>query len=465
MEALIIVCLVTIILLLIWVFKLKKNIKEYFIAEHDLLYESEHDALTGLANGTLVIDRLKQSMKNARRYKNQIAVVYLGLDNFKEMNNSVGSDICDEVLQTFAAKLLKTIRQSDTVSRIGGDEFIIILDHFENAAFIRSVVDKIMQISKEPMTIQSHKLDLTFSLGVSVYPDDSNDSTAILNHASTAMHTVKSEGRDGYRFYTAELEDEARKRGKFERDLSQSLENNEMEIYYQLQIDSKTTSILGMEALMRWNHPQMGMILPEQFLPVAESLGFVIDLEEWLMHTSITDFEQWHKEGLQTGNLSLNLSVKRLQKEGFMRSLGNLMNRNTQLHDYLCFELTENEIMREPEKYTQNLGKLSRLGFKLSLDHFGLACTSISHISGLFLYGIKIDSSLIKDSTNNPQAVQAIIALAKNFKLDVTAVGVETKEQLQFLAQNNCTSIQGNIYHKAAPADSITRILKDRASK
>ena len=466
METLIIALLIAhTVFLTIWIFKLKKNINESAILEHELIYESEHDALTGLANGTLLLDRLNQSIKNARRYKKKIAVLYLGLDNFKTTNDTYGTAVCDEVLHSFSQKLLEVIRHSDTVSRIGGDEFILILDHFDNTTFIRAVIDKIMSLSKETFLIDGNKINITFSMGISLYPDDSSDPKMILHHASTAMHTVKNSGRDGYKFYIQELENQVLKREELEHALVNSLEKNQMEVYYQFIIGSDDTSIIGMEALLRWKHPAMGMLAPEHFIPLAEEIGFISDLEEWVMNTSILQFEKWHSQGLDTGVLSINLSIKRLKKEGFIQSIGELINKNPQLQEYLVFELSENQIMQESEEHINNLEKLSHFNIKLSLDHFGVGCSSLAKINKLYLYEIKIDPSIVQTSLNNSELIGTIISLAQNFNLKITAVGVESKEQLKLLKDLNCTRIQGDIYHKASPAPAIERILQERATK
>ncbi|MFT5660755.1 MAG: diguanylate cyclase (GGDEF)-like protein [Sulfurimonas sp.] len=450
-----------IVLLVIWIFKLKKTIKQHFITEDTLLYAAEHDSLTGLANGVLVVDRLNQSIKNAQRHKKKIAILYLGLDHFKVLNDSLGSDTGDELLQVLSEKLVSSIRKSDTVARLGGDEFMIILDHFEDSSFIESVVSKIMNITKEPFSIQGHTINLTYSVGVSIYPEDSQDSSSILSNASIAMRCVKENGRNDYKFYTSELTNTTLRRQKLEIALLESLENEQMQVYYQLQIDTKGNKILGMEALLRWNHPLLGVLLPKDFLPLAHSTGFILTLEEWAMQTALAQYKQWHKQSLYTGKLSLNISAKRLQDSKFLPSLANLINRDPEIKKYLCFELLEAEVMQNPKAYVKTLEKLSRFGIGLSLDSFASSNTKLASLNTMFIDTIKINPSLLNGLEKNIELLKSIISLAKHFNLNLIAVGVQTKEQLSFLQENACTQIQGNLYHKPASAFEIEKKLQD----
>ena len=462
MEIIIILSLsLIIILLIIWVFKLKKIIMKHFITEDALLYEAEHDSLTGLANGVIVMDRLKQSIKNAHRHKQQIAILYLGLDHFKALNDSLGSDIGDELLQVLSEKLSASIRESDTVARLGGDEFMIILDHFQDPSFIESVVSKIMKITSEPFTIKGNTVDITYSVGVSVYPKDSQDSQSILSNASVAMQAVKEDGRNNYKFYTPELTNTTLRRKKLEIALLESLDNKQMRVYYQLQIDTKDNKILGMEALLRWNHPILGVLLPKDFLPLAHSSGFILALDEWVMQTTLAQYKKWHQQSLYTGNLSLNLSAKRLEDNKFLPSLANLINRDPSIKKYLCFELLEEDIMPNHKVYLKTLEKLSRFGIALSLDGFASSNTKLASLDKMFIQTIKINPSIINALDKNVALMKSIISLAKHFNLNIIAVGVQTKEELSFLQENNCTQVQGYLYHRPAPADEVEKKLQD----
>ncbi|MCD6172908.1 MAG: diguanylate cyclase, partial [Sulfurimonas sp.] len=274
--------LLVIILLLIWSFKMKKEIKRRKTAEKELKYLAEHDPLTNLPNRVLFIDRLKQAIKNATRYNENIAVLFIDLDHFKDINDSLGHNAGDILLQTISKKLKNSIRKSDTVARLGGDEFSIILDHFNHIDTIKSVIDNIINSLKEPVYIDNQKLYTTLSLGVSIFPQDGIDTETLIKNADIAMYKAKDKGRNNYQFYTQNMSKKAYERVVLENQLRQSIKLKEMEVYYQLQINAKDDSIIGMEALVRWNHPDMGLVSPAIFIPLAEDIGFIIELDEWV---------------------------------------------------------------------------------------------------------------------------------------------------------------------------------------
>ena len=463
-DVLILALIFAIVVLLIWVFKLKRSLKEHFIIEHALQYEAGHDALTGLSNAGLALDRLSQSIKNAKRYKNKIAILYLGVDHFKKINKSFGLHVGDEVLQLLSQKLLENVRQSDTVARLSGDEFIIILDHFEDSILMQSVINKIMNISKEIFVVGHHKINITFSLGISVYPDENVDSITILNHASTAMHKVKSSGHNGYKFYTSKLDEQTVKREKLEHELIQSLKNNQMEVYYQLQIDAKNNTITGMEALIRWRHPTMGLILPDQFISLSEEIGLIDDIDKWVMREAMTQFTKWNTAGLHPGILSLNLSIKSLEKDGFIGNVKETLKDTGFSKDSLSFEIMETQIMNSHHKrLIEKLNELSALGIKFSVDDFGTDYSSLANLKKLPINKLKIDRSFIVNVPKNEddkEIIKTIITMAKNLNFDVIAEGIETQEQLDFLLEHSCFEIQGYFYHKPSSANEVEMKLR-----
>lgn len=463
METILIISLALVIIaLLLWIVKLKESIKKQFITEHTLEYEASHDTLTGLANGTLLLDRLAQAIKNSKRYKKKIAVAYLGIDGFKKINDSYGTSIGDSILQDLTTKLLESLRESDSITRLGGDEFIIVLDHFEDTSFINMVIKKIMKISKEPFEIQEHKINVSFSLGISIYPEDSVDAPTLLSNAATAMQKVKHNGRNNYKFYTPELAQKIITDEVFENDLRNSLKNKQIEIYYQLQIDSKNKNILGMEALLRWRHPTKGLLLPQDFLTTAYKMGFIVDLEEWMLQSSVKQFEFWSQRGYYTGKLCLNLSLQSLQKKGFMRSIGNMINRNKEITTYLNFEINEKELMKNPQAYAANIKQLSRLGISLTLDSFATACSPLAILNEMSFRSLKIAPSIIQRMPQDLKLAQTSISTAKIFGLEIIAVGVQTKEQFLSLKENGCTHMQGNLFHPAASKEEVERVLQKR---
>ncbi len=454
-----------IILLLIWSLKMKKEIKRRKIAEKELKYLAEHDPLTNLPNRILFTDRLKQAIKNAARYSENIAVLFIDLDHFKNINDSLGHNAGDILLQTISKRLNNSIRKSDTVARLGGDEFSVILDHFSHIDTIKSVVNNIINSVKEPIYINNQKIYTTLSLGVSIYPQDGIDTETLIKNADIAMYKAKDNGRNNYQFYAQNMSKKAYERVILENQLRQSIKLKEMEVYYQLQIDAKDDSIIGMEALVRWNHPDMGLVSPAVFIPLAEDIGFIMELDEWVTKEAILQFKQWYLDGLNPGILSLNLSIQRVEQDGFISSIENILNSNLLATKYLSFEITETKIMKNPEKSIETLNKLHKLGIKLSIDDFGTGHSSLSYLKKLPIDKLKIDRSFIKDipkDLDDMEITKTIIAMAKNLNLNVIAEGVETKEQKDFLVQNACHEIQGYLYHKPSPADEIKQILQGK---
>jgi len=452
-------------LLLTWSFKMKKEIQKRVDAEFALQHQAEHDSLTGLANRKLFLDRLTQSMRQAKRTKRKVAVLYMDLDNFKQINDSLGHNIGDVLLKEAAVRLKNSVRETDTVARVGGDEFIIILNNFTVIETILPVIDSLMLCLSKEFFIQEHTMYVTLSTGVSIYPDDGLDADTLIKNADTAMYKAKDNGRNNYQFYTLDMTDKILERVKLETQLKQSLQNNEMEVYYQLQIDARNHKIIGMEALVRWNHPKMGFISPNEFIPLSEEIGFIVDIDKWVMQTSLVQFRKWHADGLEHGVLSLNLSMLRLEKDDFIDDIKAILKDAQYIKDCFSFEITETQIMRNPEKSIQKLKELSELGIKFSVDDFGTGHSSLSYLKKLPISKLKIDRSFIMEipgDEDDKEITKTIIAMAKNLNLNVIAEGVETQEQKNFLLENGCHEIQGYFYHKPSPSQEIEKILKDK---
>ena len=453
------------ILVLAWVYQIKNEIKKRITAEENLKHLVHHDPLTGLPNRTLFLDRLKQAIKNALRFNENIAVLFIDLDHFKEVNDSLGHHVGDILLKKVSHKLKTNIRQSDTVARLGGDEFVIILDHFSNLNTINSIVQNIMHSLKEPLLIEDQEIYVTLSLGISVYPNDGEEADTLMKNADAAMYKAKEDGRNSHQFYTTDMTDKAMQRIVLETKLRQSLAKNEMEVYYQLQMNSKTDELIGMEALIRWNDPKKGLILPDNFIPLAEETGFILELEEWTMKEAIKQFKSWNIAGFNTGSLSLNLSIVRLEQDGFIASVKETLQEHKCMENCFSFEVTESQIMKNPEKSIENLLTLNELGVKISIDDFGTGHSSLSYLKKLPIHKLKIDRSFVSDlshDSNDREIAKTIISMAKNLNLEVIAEGVETQEQLDFLSQNDCNEIQGYFYHKPAPAHEIEPMLKKK---
>lgn len=428
-----------------------------------LKHQAHHDKLTTLPNRVLLMDRISQAIKNAKRFSENIAIIFIDLDHFKDINDTLGHDAGDDLLKLVSKILKQNVRNSDTVSRFGGDEFIILLDHFEYSSSIVTVIDNIINALKEALIINNQEFFITLSLGISIYPQDGLNSETLIKNADTAMYEAKKSGRNNYKFYTNSMSSELNERILLEKELRKSLQRSEMRVYYQLQMNSKTQKIVGMEALVRWIHPEMGLITPDRFIPLAEGIGFITELDEWVMNEAASQFKRWSAVGYETGVLSLNLSVQRLEKDEFIDSIKSEIKSLDIKHNCISFEVTESQIMNNPKNSIEKLHELSKLGIRISIDDFGTGYSSLSYLKKLPINKLKIDKSFIQDIPSDKDDVEitkTIIAMAKNLNLEVIAEGVETKEQVDFLELNGCSEIQGYYYHKPAPADKIEEILK-----
>ena len=439
------------------------DITELKQIQNQLRHQAEHDPLTGLPNRILFLDRMNQSIKNVLRYGGEMAILFIDLDHFKDVNDSLGHGIGDLFLKNVAHTFRTTVRQSDTIARLGGDEFAIIINNFNHINDVISVIQNIFESFKKPLLIDDKLIYVSLSIGISIYPDDGVDAEILIKNADAAMYKVKNSGRNNYQFYTEDMTEKAFEHILLGSQLRQSIEKNQLEVYYQLQINAKENSIIGMEALVRWNHPDMGLVSPAKFIPLAEDIGFIIQLDEWVMQESIKQFQKWHEDGLHPGVLSLNLATLRLEKDGFVQKIKDMILKENIDTSWLSFEITEGQIMKNPEKSIEKLKDLNNLGIKLSIDDFGTGYSSLSYLKKLPISKLKIDQSFIRDipeDLDDVEITKTIISMAKNLKLEVIAEGVETIEQRDFLLENGCNEIQGYLYYKPLPAKDVEREMK-----
>jgi len=428
-----------------------------------LHYKASHDSLTDLPNRDLFLDRLSQSIKLAHRTKKLIAVLFIDLDRFKEINDSLGHLVGDEVLREVGLRLSREVRETDTVARLSGDEFTILFDNLETQNFVVDFVENILHVMREPIFVKSHKLYSTLSIGIAFYPEDGQSEEILLKNADIAMYKAKDEGRNTYHFYTQEMTDKAVERISMESDLRQALDKEEFIIYYQPQIDGKTGQLIGMEALIRWNHGSMGLISPEKFIPLAEDTGIIIELDRWTMLTAMKQMVKWHEKGYKPGILAMNLAMKQLQQKDFIYVLVSMLKESKCNPEWLELEVTEGKIMKNPENSISILDKISDLGIELAIDDFGTGYSSLSYLKRLPIDKLKIDRSFIRNLPNDKDDIaiaKAIISLSKSLNLKVIAEGVETKKQKDFLITNNCSNIQGYFYSKPMPVDEMDEYLK-----
>ena len=440
----------------------QKEIEEKLKRQQQLLhYQANHDALTDLPNRTLFKDRLAHAIRSSKRHKTMFALLFLDLDQFKKINDSLGHHIGDKVLIETAVRIKSILREEDTLSRLGGDEFTVIIN-IQKKEDASLVAQKIINIMKEPLQVNTQNLYLTSSIGISIYPNDSQNEENLIKYADVAMYKAKDEGRNNYQFYSSDMTAYAFERVVMESNLRIAIKEEQFVVYYQPQIEIKTEKIIGMEALVRWVHPKLGLIPPGDFIPLAEESGLIIEIDRLVMKLAIKQVALWHQEQLNPGSLSLNLAMKQLNEEDFLFQLTKTMKEANFQAKWLELEVTEGEIMQNPLVAIKRLKTLSELGIEIAIDDFGTGYSSLSYLKKLPLDKLKIDQSFVKDiptSEDDIAITKAIIALGKSLNLKIIAEGVEEIEQRDFLRKHHCDMIQGYLYSKPIPADKMRLLL------
>jgi len=441
----------------------KKEIDLEILRQKDALYhQAYHDDLTGLPNRTLFMLELKKTLKEAGKAVSKVALVFIDLDRFKQINDSLGHLMGDKVITIIAQRLRLVVSREDTVARLGGDEFLILLKNIESKEDIITKVEKILKITNEPMFIENHRLYSSASIGISYYPEDDRDGENLLKYADAAMYKAKDEGGNNFQFYIQEMTATAYEHVMMERDLRESMKAKDFEIYYQPQVDLQTGRIIGAEALIRWNHPTVGFLSPDIFIPLSIKTGLIVELDVWVMNNAMKNFSQWYKEGLSPGTLALNINMQQLQSLDFVENIVHCVEKYQFKYRWLECEITETEVMRNPIKVIKILEKLHDLGMTIAIDDFGTGYSSLSYLKKLPIDKLKIDQSFIKDIGDDETAmaiVNTIIVLAKSLKLEVIAEGVENRYQEKFLAEHGCHQAQGYYYSTPLPAIDFKALL------
>jgi len=418
-------------------------------------YKAHHDELTHLSNRTLFLDRLEHAIKKAKRQEGMLAVLFIDLDRFKEINDSLGHETGDRVLVEVAKRLSENLREIDTIARLGGDEFTLIVEDIEGNDKVNEIASRVLTLLQQPIQIDQHQLYVTSSIGISFYPLDGADAQNLLRNADSAMYKAKIEGRNSYQYYTQELTARAYERVLLESNLRRAIENQEFIVYYQPQMDGVSGKMIGMEALVRWQHPQMGLISPATFIPIAEETGLIVPIDQLVMKSALKQIVQWRNEGLNPGILSLNLAMKQLWQESFIETLQWMLEESGCKPEWIELEVTEGEVMKNPEMAIGILKRLHDIGVALAIDDFGTGYSSLSYLKRLPLDLLKIDQSFVRgipDNNEDIAIVRAIIALAKSMGMRVIAEGVESIEQKNFLVENGCRAIQGYFYSRPIPS-------------
>ena len=428
-----------------------------------LKYQANHDTLTNLPNRALFTDRLSQSIISAKRSNEKFALLFIDLDQFKQINDSLGHHIGDEVLIEAAHRIQDAIRENDTLSRLGGDEFTVILKNVKDTKSVAKVAQKIVDVMNLPILSTLNKLHITSSIGISIYPDDATIESNLIKYADVAMYKAKDEGRNNYQFYSSDMTALAFQRVVMESSLRIAIKENQFIVYYQPQIDTTTQKIVSMEALVRWKHPSLGLIAPFKFISLAEETGLIVQIDRLVMQIAMKQFAQWYKMGLNPGLISLNLAMKQLNTKDYIEHLATVMKKFDFKASWLELEVTEGHVMSNPEASILKLQQLHELGISIAIDDFGTGYSSLSYLKKLPLDKLKIDRSFIKDIPDDEDDMaiaKAIIALAKSLKLTLIAEGVETKEQKDFIVENGCEIIQGYYYSQPLCSDDMQKFLE-----
>ena len=423
-----------------------------------LAYKAHHDALTGLPNRALFNDRLEQAITKARRHKEEIALFFIDLDHFKQINDTLGHEVGDEVLKFFAKRLNDSVRTEDTIARIGGDEFMVIMESLQTPEAISVVANKIVSIVKEPIILGEKTLNLGTSIGISVYPHNGETSEILLKNADTAMYKAKDEGRDNYQFYTPEMKELAQKRKEDEAALRRAIENEELKLYYQPRVDVDRDEISGYEVEVKWQHPQKGLIDFSDFKQLAVEMGAFVKIEEWLVKAAIQEAGIWRINEADCQNIILNLSTKTVLDKRFITAIKELMDENGCDAEAFEIGIRENELIANQEHSIERLYQLNAMGFKLTINDFGVTNTSLTYLSRLPIDNLKIARTLTVNISENSVVVKTIGALAESMGLNLIADGVKTSTEKEFLAAYGYGLMQGELFGEVIPLSEMGEI-------
>jgi diguanylate cyclase (GGDEF)-like protein len=432
-----------------------------------LAYQATYDALTALPNRRLLIDRLSQAQSRCRRHSHRGAVLFMDLDHFKTINDSLGHNVGDLLLQQVAERLSNEIRGEDTASRLGGDEFIVLFTELENnpqiaAQQARHGAEKIQMTLSAPYNINDHELHITPSIGIVIFPLDNASADDILKYADTAMYRAKEEGRNTIRFFLPGMQDAAEQQLRLQNDLRNALINNELSVYYQPQVDLEG-NLISVEALLRWFHPKHGEVEPRRFISVAEESGQILQISEWVVGQALQKIKYWSELLPEPLSLAINISAVHFHQAGFADQIKELVTQTGVDAKYLTLEIHEGTLVENFEEATEKVLKLKKLGVRFSIDCFGIGYASIAYIRRLPVDQLKIDRSFIRDICSDPkdaQLVQTIISMAHNMDIEVVAIGVETDAQLKFLRDKGCKIFQGYYFSHPLPVDQFESYLR-----
>ena len=440
-----------------------KDVTERMHSQQKMQHMAQHDALTELPNRTLLLDRVNQAIARARWHKRIVSVIFIDLDRFKTINDTLGHEIGDLLLQQLAARFIACVREGDTVARFGGDEFVILLDDVADEGDIRSMVTKVLDALMPTYEVGRHQLYISASIGVSLYPSDGEDATTLLKHADVAMYRAKELGKNTYQFYSADMSARAFQRLTLESSLRNALARGEFCLHYQPVMDLKSGCISSVEALIRWQHPDLGLVMPSDFISALEDTGLIVPVGEWVLMTACTQLDLWHQQGWPALRLAVNLSPRQFQNNDMLRCLRHALSLLHCPPGQLELEITESMLMQQGGVTLQMLDDIHALGIRLAIDDFGTGYSSLAYLRRFPVDTLKIDRSFVRDIPGDPDdcaITTAVTVLAQSMRLFVVAEGVENIAQKDFLVQLGCHLMQGYFFSKPLPAEAFTHLLE-----
>jgi len=453
--------------------QLQQEIAEKQSSEKRLAYIAYYDALTNLPNRTLFEDRVEQVVAVSNRHDMKSALLFIDIDDFKRINDTLGHVVGDELLMGIADRLRMMTRKGDSISRsnedpmfarVGGDEFTVLLSVLKKAEDAAKVAQRIIDSLTQPFVLNKQEVFITVSIGIAMYPDDGGDLFELWKNADTAMYYAKHKGKNNYQYYKKSMNDTAADRLALESDLRRALEREELLLHYQPQINSLSGKIIGMEALIRWHHPERGMISPLEFIPIAEDTGLIVPISNWVLETAGMQSRRWKDKGFHNIPISVNLTSHHFQRSTLMHDISELLEKYGLQSSDLILEMTESAIMEDTDVTLKNFRDLTQMGFRLSIDDFGTGYSSLSYLKRFPIHAIKIDRTFVKDvntEADDGTIANTIITMAHSLKMHVVAEGVETEDQLRFLLERGCDELQGYLFSSPLPAEEVEKLMAD----
>ena len=444
----------------------KNLIEQYKITlkqQEKLTYNLRHDSLTSLPNRVLLTDRLEQDIKHSQRQNKQVAVLFMDLDNFKIINDSLGHATGDKLLREIGKRLKKSIRDSDTVARFGGDEFVMLIDSVKNIHDIIRVIDKIQKALEEKIVLGKTEHNITISIGISVFPNDGTDAQTILKNADIAMYKAKRESGNTYRFFTTEMNKEIQDQILLEKELYRAVKNEEFVLHYQPLVASKSGKILGVEALIRWNHPTKGLIYPDEFVDIAEQSSIILEIGKWVVYESMRQMVEWKSKGYGLKKISINIAIMQLEDSSFVECMQNALKETSCKAEWIEIEIIERFAMKNITKSIEILNEIRRMNIDIAMDDFGTGHSSLAYLKQLPITKLKIDRAFVAnilDSHKDKAIAESILALGLGLNLEVLAEGIENEKQREFFTYHGCKQMQGYFFSKPLCALDVEKLLK-----